>query len=304
MIKTPVLFLIFNRPESTRLVFDEIRKAQPKKLFISADGPRKEKDGEDALCSRVRDIIKQVDWDCEVYTLFRDENLGLKGAITSGINWFFEQVDEGIILEDDCLPGKSFFPFCQEMLEKYREDTRIMAVNSNNFQNGHKRGDASYFFSRIIKVWGWATWKRAWRHMDITLKTFPDFKENRVIDDLFHDEISRTFWMNKIEAVYNGGNSWAFAWIYAILSQGGLCVNPQVNLVSNIGFGTDAVHAHNKNSIFARARIHELTTIRHPQFIVHNGEADRYFSQSVAGEQMSSPSLFQKIHARLTTKFM
>ena len=138
LFKVPVLFLIFNRPDTTQQVFDEIRKARPEQLYVAADGPRKDQSADYELCKKTRDIIQQVDWDCKVFTCFRDENLGCKRSVSSAIDWFFSHVEEGIILEDDCVPDQSFFPFCQELLEKYRDDTRIMMISGNNFQFGEK----------------------------------------------------------------------------------------------------------------------------------------------------------------------
>jgi hypothetical protein len=172
---TPVLFLIFNRPNTTEQVFEAIAKAKPRCLFVAADGPRTDKEGEAEKCQAVRDIIKRVDWDCEVKTLFREQNLGCKEAVSSAITWFFEQVEEGIILEDDCLPSDSFFSFCAELLEKYRDDKRIMMISGDNFQDGIQRGDASYYFSSVPWIWGWATWRRAWRLYDREMQTFPSF---------------------------------------------------------------------------------------------------------------------------------
>ena len=152
---SPVLFLVFNRPETTRQVFEAIRTAKPPRLYIAADGPRLEREGERASCEEVRKIALEVDWECDVNTLFRVENLGCKRGPSEGISWFFEHEDEGIILEDDCLPDQSFFSFCEELLERYRNDTRIMAISGNNFQHGRKRTEYSYYFSRYFHGWGW-----------------------------------------------------------------------------------------------------------------------------------------------------
>ena len=150
----PILFLIFNRPDVTEKVFEAIRRQKPKQLFVAADGYRKNKQGEKELCDKTRSIINKIDWDCEVKTLFRNENLGCCMAVSSAIEWFFQQVEYGIILEDDCLPNASFFRFQKEMLEKYKDDSRIMMVSGDNFQNGKKRGDASYYFSKLTHIWG------------------------------------------------------------------------------------------------------------------------------------------------------
>ena len=166
----PVLFLIFNRPETTIQVFSAIKKAQPNRLYIAADGPRPEYPDEVNHCKIARTIATNVDWDCEVKTLFRDQNLGCRLAVSQAIDWFFEQEPEGIILEDDCLPNQSFFWFCKELLEKYRNETRIMHIGGTNFQFGKNRTNYSYYFSRYAHIWGWASWRREWKYYDEKLK--------------------------------------------------------------------------------------------------------------------------------------
>ena len=162
MISTPVLFLIFNRPELTEKVFQKIQDAQPKYLFVAADGPRDNKYGEKDLCEKTRAVVlENITWECEVKTLFRTENLGCRTAVSSAINWFFENVEEGIILEDDTVPDNSFFSYCQALLEKYRNHEQIMMITGDNFQDGIKRGNGSYYFSRYVHIWGWASWRRA-----------------------------------------------------------------------------------------------------------------------------------------------
>ena len=290
-LTTPVLFSIFNRPDTTRKVFNAIKAAKPEKLFVSADGPRRDVAGEDEKCKQTRAIIKQVDWKCEVYTNFREKNLGLKLTMSSGIDWFFKNVEEGIILEDDCLPTRTFFWFCQELLEKYRDDEKIMAINGGNSQFGVKRGRASYYFSNIVGVWGWASWRRAWRHFDLSLRSFPEFKKQNQIKNIFEDETSRIFWMTKIQETYDGGNSWAFPWAYSIFTQNGLCVTPNVNLVSNIGFGPDGVHATNPGSLFANIRTAGMKKIIHPTFILPNRNADESSTKLAAQEQLFNRGL-------------
>jgi len=200
---TPVLFLIFNRPNTTQKVFNAIRQAKPKQLFVAADGPRKGKEGEKEKYEQAREIIEQVDWNCEVRTLFREKNLGCKIAASSAIDWFFENVDEGIILEDDCLPSQSFFRFCQELLEYYRDDTRIMMISGNNFQFGKVRGEGSYYFSKYAHVWGWATWRRAWKHYDVNMKNFEDFLKSNQIINIFKIKQQQKYWMKILQLVYD-----------------------------------------------------------------------------------------------------
>jgi hypothetical protein len=177
-IKTPVAFLVFNCPDTTIRVFEEIRCARPPKLLVVADGPRADRPGEADKCQAVRAVIETVDWPCEVLKNYSDVNLGCKIRVSSGLDWVFEQVEEAIILEGDCLPHPTFFRFCEELLETYRDDERIGMISGDNFQFGRKRGDASYYFSRYNHIWGWASWRRAWQHYDRNMAIWPKFRDD------------------------------------------------------------------------------------------------------------------------------
>ena len=185
LFTTPILFMIFNRPDTTARVFERIRGIKPSRLFVSADGPRLQKPDEAEQCIQARAVIQKIDWECEVKTKFSDKNQGCKMGVNSAINWFFEHVDEGIILEDDCLPDISFFPFCQTLLELYRNDERIMHIGGSNFQDGKLRDDGSYFFSGINHIWGWATWKRAWKQYDVQIRSLPSLRNNEIFRTVF-----------------------------------------------------------------------------------------------------------------------
>ncbi|OUC08639.1 hemolytic protein HlpA-like protein, partial [Litorilinea aerophila] len=168
-MQTPVIFLIFNRPDTTAQVFAEIAKARPRRLLVVADGPRPHRPDDVEKCSATRAVIERVDWPCEVSCDFAEENLGGRRRISSGLTWAFSQVEAAIVLEDDCLPHPTFFPFCEELLNRYCHDERIMAITGDNFQFGRSRTKYSYYFSRYFHSWGWATWRRAWQHYDDTL---------------------------------------------------------------------------------------------------------------------------------------
>ena len=162
----PILFLIFNRPQLTARVFAAIREAQPSQLYVAADGPRSNRPGEADLCEQARRVINGVDWPCEVKTLYRQENLGCRQAVSSAITWFFDNVEAGVVLEDDCLPIESFFRFCSELLIRYRDDTRIGMISGNNHGFRIYDDSLSYSFSKHGAIWGWASWRRAWRLYD------------------------------------------------------------------------------------------------------------------------------------------
>ncbi len=282
MNTSAVLFLVFNRPDVTTRVFESIRKAKPSKLYIAADGARPYVNGEMEKVSSVREIATSVDWCCDVKTLFREQNLGCKKAVSSAITWFFEHEEEGIILEDDCVPHESFFPYCLELLERYRNDTRVMMISGNNFQS-HKNIDKnySYYFSKYGHIWGWATWRRAWNHFDGNLSSWPEIKENGLIDKIAGDDSFSVFWADTFDACYAGKiDTWDYHWVYSCWVQSGLVMIPNVNLVSNIGFGEDATHT-NTGSILMEIPAHEIKLpLSHPPYIIQDRKADCYIGEN------------------------
>jgi hypothetical protein len=277
-MNTSVLFLMFNRPDTTAQVFESIARAKPQRLFVAADGPRAEREGEAEKCQAVREIISRVDWECEIKTLYRETNLGCKLAVSSAIDWFFSHVEEGIILEDDCLPSDSFFPFCADLLARYRDDERVMMISGNNFQDGTRYGDASYYFSRAPWVWGWATWRRAWRRYDREMKTFPEFVRQNMMSELIPDRHVQNYrWRQFISAYQDLVDTWDYQWIYAVLLNKGLSIVSQSNLVRNIGFAPEATHTDDASSKFANIPTGEVTAVQHPREVFPNEDADRYF---------------------------
>jgi hypothetical protein len=276
MFDTPILFIVFKREDTARQVFEKIKMVKPKKLFISADGPRLDVDGEEEACTRVREIFKEIDWDCEVHTKFNDENSGLKKTISSAIDWFFENVEEGIILEDDCLPDLSFFSFCEQMLERYRQDTRIMHISGNNFVKSKKIENKDYYFSKVAQIWGWATWKRAWKFFDVNMTNYQTFRDTNQIDNIFDGYFTKKYMIKHYDKITAKDSfSWSWYWIYTVFSNNGLCITPSVNLVSNIGFGSDAVHATNEKNKLANAATQNIhAEIVHPDFVLPNKKID------------------------------
>jgi len=214
LFETPILLIIFNRPDTTQIVFNAIRQIQPRVLFVAADGPRNNVPGDIALCEKTRKTISNIDWDCEVNLLFSDTNQGCGYGVSSAIDWFFNNTQAGIILEDDCLPNPTFFRFCEELLSYYQNDLRVMHISGNNFLFGKKRGNASYYFSRYTYNWGWATWRRAWKFYDANL--VPEETRSHI---------------------------WDAPWRLSVEKNNGLSVLPNINLVTNIGCGRiDATH--------------------------------------------------------------
>ena len=243
MLKTPVAFIIFKRSDTTKKVFEAIRQAKPSKLLVIADGPRQDKPGEAEKCAATRAIINSIDWECETIENYSDINLGCKKRIATGLDWVFSIVEEAIILEDDCLPHPTFFRFCEEILEKYRDDERIMTVCGTNIMDKWKSSSQSYHYSYYGKGWGWASWRRAWQHFDLEMSLWskPEMK-NRVRDVLNNQEEYQKR-VQKFDNAYLGKtSSWDAQWLFARLSQSGLSIVPSVNLIKNIGFGEEATH--------------------------------------------------------------
>lgn len=273
----PILFLIFNRPETTDIVFQRIRELQPRYLFVSADGPRIQKENELERCNAARKIIEKVDWVCEVKTHYCDVNLGCKVGVSSGIDWFFEQVEEGIILEDDCLPDQTFFQFCRSMLEYYRHDEHVMHIGGTNFQDGKIRGTGSYYFSSIPHIWGWATWRRAWKKYDVSISSFPALLMNNEFERIFTDKRVRKYWLKNFDLVHsNRKDTWDIQWVYAVSINQGISIIPNQNLVSNIGFEEGATHTFNQSDPLANRSVESLNSIVHPSAVVPDIQADAY----------------------------
>jgi hypothetical protein len=280
----PILFLVFNQPDITKRVFSEIRRLRPATLYVAADGPRDNRPGEKQECDEVRKIFTHVDWPCKVSFRFLDRNLGCKNAVSTAISWFFTHEEFGIILEYDCLPDQSFFAFCRENIYRYRNDNRIMCISGDNFQDGQWRGDGSYYFSRIATIWGWATWRRSWCLWDGTLKSYPEFVKLGLIDGVVTDKTARAHWLQKFEDVFSGFNNstWGFPWVYAVMRQGGFCITPNRNLVTNIGFTPQGTHATDTKDPFAFLPSCSLEIERHPSAIAADIDADNYFSKKLA----------------------
>ncbi len=242
-LETPILFLVFNRPEVTARVFEAIRAARPPRLFVAADGPRPDRDGESARCEETRKIATAVDWRCEVKTLFRSENLGCGQAVSEAITWFFEHVEEGIILEDDCLPHPDFFRFCATMLARYRNDERVATVTGDHFIPASLICRHSHYFSKYAQIWGWATWRRAWNQYDrhLTSLSVPDWEA--VVHRVNPTMIEREYWMEILRALLAGNiDTWDYQLIFSLWKTGGLTVSPHTNLITNLGYGPDATH--------------------------------------------------------------
>jgi hypothetical protein len=243
-MKSPLLFMVFARPETTALVFERIRRAEPSRLYVAADGPRPDRKTDEERCRAVREIALAVDWPCEVFTKLRPTNAGCRTNTIEALNWFFEHEPEGIILEDDCLPEPTFFRFCDEMLDYYREDPRVMAISGSSFAPSLPVDGASYCFSGLPYIWGWATWRRAWEKYDGTFSDWPDRRStNWLSQTVGGDRAATSYWTNIYDLNRKGIiDTWDYAWAYTLRKAKGLCAVPAKALTLNIGFSKDATH--------------------------------------------------------------
>jgi hypothetical protein len=288
----PVLLLIYNRADLSRAVANAVREAGPSRVYVAADGPRRDRTDDLQRCAEARRTVLEADWPCEVFTLFRDENLGCRVAVSSAIDWFFEQESEGIILEDDCLPDATFFAFADELLERYRDDERVMAISGNG---SHARGmprPESYVFSRYNHVWGWASWRRAWEHYDAAMEDWPKLRDTPWLDSIGdgHRDFTR-YWQNAFDNAYRQAvDSWAYRWTYSCWLQNGLTALPSKNLVKNIGFGDNSTHTRDAASWLASLPLESLSTpLKHPPSVERDVDVDRWIDLNVFGTKPPLP---------------
>lgn len=282
-LKTPVVFIIFKRPETTQKVFEVIRQVKPAKLLVIADGSRETIPGEADKCAATRKIIEEIDWDCEVLKNYSEINLGCRKRLSSGLDWVFDNVEEAIILEDDCLPHITFFPFCENLLEKYRDDNRIFSISGQNLLFGQKRTEYSYYFSRHTYVWGWATWKRAWQHYDLEMKLWPEIKTAGFLRDILVSSKAVKHWTKDFQQLYEGRiDTWDYQWMFACWANNGINIHPNSNLVSNIGYGLESTHTSRKKSKYAEIPTEPITfPLKHPPFMIYDRQADDYVQRNV-----------------------
>lgn len=287
----PVLLLLWRRPETTRRLLEALRPIAPSRLFVACDGPRPQ-DAE--AVARTRELVaSMVDWPCTVERRYNDRNAGCRDGVSGALDWFFGQVESGIVLEDDCIPHPDFFRFCAAVLQRHADDDQVWVVTGDNFQRGRQRGDAAYYYSRYPHCWGWASWSRAWRHFDPSLSFWPAWRRSADWRKLLPDRVERAYWSDIFERVFQGrlGTSWAYPWTACVWYHGGLTATPNVNLVTNIGFGEDATHTvaavtHGADPTQA------LGAITHPRRIAIDVEADRFtFEHHFGGADRRFPRI-------------
>lgn len=279
LLNTAVLFLVFNRLDTTKQVLEAIREAKPPRLYIAADGARSSHEGEDKKVQAVRDyIMSKIDWECEVNTLFREQNLGCKIAVSGAIDWFFENEEMGIILEDDCLPSQSFFWYCEELLNKYKDSEDIYLISGDGRATKKFPLEEDYAFIKYATIWGWASWKSKWEKYDVEMKTWP-YNSKPLIKRISNIKGTQRYWFNSFSAVYdNKIDTWDYQFSYLLLSDNAKCIVPKYNLIKNIGFGEDATHTYDINSTNANQETFEITfALRHPKNTDFNEKLNRFY---------------------------
>lgn len=301
-LEVPILFIIFNRPETTKVVFDAIRHVKPSRLYIAADGPRQHVTEDVDRCEETRRVVSSIDWDCRVFTLFGNKNLGCGKGVCEAINWFFENEEEGIILEDDCLPAPAFFQFCATLLHHYRNDTRIMGIGGNNFEGAKEdEFEYSYRFSTIISIWGWATWRRAWMLNDYPMAHYAKITERKYLKASYDTIYEQDFYHYVFEKMHlgddttNSHNIWDFQWQFACKINSGLLLIPTRNLIVNIGLGKDSTNTKNAKSPGHDLSLESLDfPLTHPDFMMVDHTKDSELFNRV----FTSPSSRLKSHLK------
>lgn len=296
-LRAPVVLAIFNRPDTTAKVMEEIRRAKPSCLLVVADGPRSEVSEDADKCAEAREIASQVDWDCRVLTNFAETNLGLRRRLQSGLDWVFDQVEEAIILEDDCLPHPTFFRYCDDLLDRYRGDERIISISGSNFQLATGSSPASYYLSRYPQIWGWATWRRAWRLYDADMHAWPSARESSWLSHKL-GPTAASYWNYLFEKTYKGMNTWDYQLLFTAWQNERLSIVPSVNLVSNLGFRSDATHRTNGiGSEYAELPTRAIDfPLAHPASLATDDAADEFIETTMFSGNLTR--LLRVVHSR------
>lgn len=308
-MRSAVLFIVFNRPDTTARVFEAIRSAKPPRLYVAADGARDGKSGEAERCAQVRQLATAIDWPCELHTAFRSTNLGCKVGVSSAIDWFFAHEEQGIVLEDDILVQPSFFSYCDELLDRYCDDVTVSMVSGCNLLSKRLQMQQSYFFSRYVHIWGWATWRRAWRHYDVTMAQWPAWHASGGLLQALDGNVELAhYWGNVFNLVHAGKiDTWDYQWVFTCLQQGGLDILPACNLIDNLGFGPDATHTVMAAPSYLLESVPcELSfPLQHPASTMRSGTADQLFERLIyniqpqtfiSQEERLQPSSIENLH--------
>lgn len=292
-MKKAILFIVFNRLDTTKKVFAEIRKAKPPRLYIASDGARKAVVNEQEVVESVRKYVEtHIDWDCKLLTLYRTKNLGCGKAVSSAISWFFKNEKDGIILEDDCLPNQSFFNYCEVLLDRYRDNKQVYHISGDQFVKDYK-SKYSYYFAKIQHCWGWASWSDRWADYQYDLNKIPD----NVIQKFSKSREIQNYWSNILTMMRLGKiDTWDYQWVFSIVNRNGLCINPSSNLVSNIGFGNKSTHTSDKDNPYANLGTYPVDQIKHPpSVILSDKEVDILYRQHFGIIMDRRPNILQRL---------
>ncbi|PRY27410.1 hypothetical protein CLV58_13343 [Spirosoma oryzae] len=275
---TPVLLILFNRPGHARRVLNRIRERKVRNLYVAVDGPRINNIDDKNNVEECIKLSDEIDWPCVVTKLVRERNLGCRSAVSSAIDWFFSKVEEGIILEDDCLPDLSFFAFCHELLGVYVNEPKVMHIAGANIYKKQVWSDSTYFFSNIPHIWGWATWRRAWKLYDVNMHDYHQFRDSGIIEKIVNNPQSVKYWYNEFNGTYLGKiDTWDYQWVYTIWKNQGLCIIPNQNLITNIGFDEHGTHTVVDSDIANLPTVAiNVKTIKHPEILEINKDAVKY----------------------------
>lgn len=291
MMQTPVVVCVFNRPAETARVLEALRSARPRTLFVVSDGPREGSRGESETVSRVRELFQRPGWPCDIVANYSETNLGCRRRVSSGLDWVFGQVSEAIVLEDDTVPHPSFFPFCAELLDRYRDESRVGSISGTDFTGGSYRTDTSYGFSRYNLFWGWATWKRAWAIYDDGMGCLDEVGAESlqaVLARTFRRRRERLYWRHVLTRVHQGKiDSWGYQWLLSCWRAGLLGIQPAWSLVQNIGVGEQATHTRYRT--YDTGRLGEMIfPLSHPAAIRRDEELDRTIEDRIYSKSVSS----------------
>lgn len=283
MTATPIALFVFNRPDCTARVLTAVRAARPAQLYVVGDGPRVGRTEDQVNCAAVRRVVEQaIDWPCAVQMNFSTENLGCGRRISSGLDWVFEQAERAIVLEDDCVPDPTFFPYCAELLERYADEPRVGMISGCNFRASAAPPTESYFFSAYNFIWGWAAWRRSWRLFDATMTRWPELRDSRWLQTWLRSRTAAAYWHERFDAMHRGQiDTWDYPWTFSLWASGLVSILPSVNLVTNIGFGPGATHSPAADGRLGIAAARMSFPLRHPATITRDFSADHFFERHV-----------------------
>lgn len=276
-LDVPVLMITYKRLDTTARVLDSLRAVKPTRLYVANNAPNPADPADPAKVEAVRRLFDtKIDWPCEVIKFYRTEHVSAKISISGAISWFFTEVEAGIILEDDCECDPSFFKYAAECLDLYRDDDRVMHISASNFQFGKQWGEGSYYFSRYNHIWGWAGWRRAWQHFDLSLQTLPRDQHKANVKRLFKRPEDQSYWLAIYDYIKSGNlDTWDYHWMFMMWHHDGLGIIPQKNLIKNLGFGADATNSVDPNYELADLAVESLSfPLKHPAQVQCAIEAD------------------------------